>query len=200
MDSRTPGRAPSSRDSRAPSGSARAARAGGRTSDTPPPQVGVPANPGPSSVPWSFVFSLPLPSCQPASTSRGSLLTRGTTHRGPSPPRQPWASEPCLLAQPQPALPRVGSRPLPPGKPCASRGVDRPSKACAIGISLHHLCEPEGRGGWGCPESGHPVQNLDRLRPTNPAPRVGDPSEPLHALLLAHLLQAVQVKPLVPQA
>jgi hypothetical protein len=146
------------------------ARAGGRTSDGPPPRLGSPANPGPSSASQNFVFPLPFPSCQPAATSRGSLLTRGTTHRGPSPPRQPWASEPCLLAQPQPALPRVGSRPLPRGKPCASRGVDRPSKACATGISLHHLCEPRGPGGRGCPESGHPAQKLDRPYPAHPAP------------------------------
>jgi hypothetical protein len=132
-------------------------RVGIGTPDKPPPQVGVPANPGPSSVPWNFVSPLPLPSCQPAATSRGSLLTRGTTHRGPSPPRQPWASEPCLLAQPQPALPRVGSRPLPQGKPCACRGVDRPSKACATGSP------PPTRGSqrpgvsriWSpCPETG----------------------------------------------
>jgi hypothetical protein len=139
----------------------------------------LPANPGPSSVPWSFVVPLPLPSCQPAATSRGSLLTRGTTHRGPSPPRQPWASEPCLLAQPQPALPRVGSRPLPRGKPYASRGVDRPSKACAAAISLHHRCEPEAPGGRG-------VQNLvtlsrnwtGRILPTRLHVSPGDPCRP----------------------
>jgi hypothetical protein len=71
-------------DSRATSGPS---RVGEGTSGRPPPRVGLPANPGPSSVPWSLVDPLPFPSCQPASTSRGSLLTRGSTHRGPSPPR-----------------------------------------------------------------------------------------------------------------
>jgi hypothetical protein len=147
-------------DAHATGGPARVGGRAPRTSDTPPPQVGVPANPGPSSVPWNFVSPLPLPSCQPAAASRGSLLTRGTTHRGPSPPRQPWASEPCLLAQPQPALPRVGSRPLPRGKPCASRGGDRPSKACATGSPLHHLCIASANQGV---PADRGVQNLVTL-------------------------------------
>jgi hypothetical protein len=97
-------------------------KAAGRQTDPRPKSA---CRPTPSSVPWSFVAHLPLPSCQPASTSRGPLFDarpdspgiRGHAAKSANArPNAPWRRDLCP--------PRWADRPADDGGGCRPRRYD----------------------------------------------------------------------------